>query len=166
MISSEYDGNTCTDELDNDVVYLQEQYLQRGGRFEIVYMLVTSAHSTRSDSDDEVGQFEVVDVGTMGLYPVDEKDKDPREGSRRVIELRKMYLRREHRGQGLGREMLKRAIRVARDELGFDTMELDTAKPLTEAASLYESFGFQLEDMTGQVDTCRCEHKYRLRLVE
>lgn len=83
------------------------------------------------------GAFEVLErdgviIGCYGLYALDE----------RVCELRKMYLKADCRGQGLGKRLLTRALDRAR-EAGFATMTLETASVLREALALYESFGFR-----------------------
>lgn len=71
-------------------------------------------------------------IGTVGVYPKGEG----------VCELRKMYLERNARGRGLGRRMLEHACARAR-ELGFRSMELETAGALKEAISLYIAWGFR-----------------------
>ena len=90
-------------------------------------------------------------VGSVGLKPVD----------KRTVELRKMYLRPEHRGHHHGLRMLEWAITRSR-ELGFKRITLETAAVLKEAISLYTSHGFK------PYDTCerspRCDQTYELEL--
>ena len=125
--------------------------------------LPTDAH-TDADLDDVYGfyfaaggDFRVLAteageiVGSIGLKPVD----------KRTIELRKMYLRPEHRGQQHGKRMLEWAITRSR-ELGFKRITLETAAVLKEAISLYTSHGFRPYD--GEKCSSRCDQTYELEL--
>jgi len=71
-------------------------------------------------------------VGVVGL----------RRLSGKVCELKRMYVRPEFRGKGIGRKLAKRAIKEARD-IGYVRMRLDTLSRLKEAVSLYDSLGFK-----------------------
>ena len=62
-------------------------------------------------------------------------------GAPEVCELRKMYLRPEARGHGLGRAMLARCLETAR-QIGYQRMYLETRQNMTEARRLYERNGF------------------------
>jgi putative acetyltransferase len=73
-------------------------------------------------------------VGGGGLGPL-------AGGESFVCELRKMYLRREARGQGLGRAVLMRCLEVAR-QLGYQRMYLETRHTMRDARRLYERNGF------------------------
>jgi molybdate transport system substrate-binding protein len=77
------------------------------------------------------------------------------------LELRKMYVRRDRRGQGLGRRLLDRALAWARAR-GHPRVELETASRLVEAIALYEKAGFR--PRPGKPDTCRCDRAYALEL--
>ena len=57
-------------------------------------------------------------------------------------EIKRLYIRPEARGTGLGRRMLHHIIDVAR-EMGAGAVYLDTVKPLEAAIHLYESEGFK-----------------------
>lgn len=81
------------------------------------------------------------------------------EGGR--IELRKMYVRRDARGQGLGTRLLDRALAWARAR-GHARVELETASRLVEAIALYEKAGFV--PRPGKPDTCRCDRAFVLEL--
>jgi GNAT superfamily N-acetyltransferase len=59
-----------------------------------------------------------------------------------VAELKRMYVRPEARGSGLGRVLLAAAEERAR-ELGCGTVRLDTAAPLTAALRLYRARGYR-----------------------
>jgi GNAT superfamily N-acetyltransferase len=58
-----------------------------------------------------------------------------------ALELKRMYLRREARGRGLGKRLLATALEYAR-EFGADVMKLDTSERMQTARHLYEAHGF------------------------
>jgi ribosomal protein S18 acetylase RimI-like enzyme len=55
--------------------------------------------------------------------------------------LAELYVTPARRGQGLGRELMETALRVARDR-GADTMDIGVDEPDLAARRLYESLGF------------------------
>jgi putative acetyltransferase len=112
-VLQEYDMQGEPDGEDSCLTDIEGNYTSAGGMFEVV-------------EGDGHGL-----VGCYGLLPE----------SGEVCELRKMYLSRAVRGQGLGRQLLSRALAEARI-LGFRRVELTTAAPLKEALALYKSFGF------------------------
>ncbi len=112
-------------ETDKCLRDIEANYVQRGGCFEVVI----------GDS----GRI----VGSWGLYP-----HEPG-----VCELRKMYILPSVRGQGLGKQLMERALVRAR-ELGFRRIELDTASRLKEAIGLYEKYGFKPIDKAGIPARC------------
>jgi putative acetyltransferase len=57
------------------------------------------------------------------------------------VELKRMYLRPELRGHGLGRRLLELALRWAREH-GIGTIKLDTTERMEAARHLYETYGF------------------------
>ena len=77
------------------------------------------------------------------------------------MELRKMYLRPEWRGRGIGKALLATALDHAR-RTGRKTIELETNRAMTDAIGLYTSRGFR--EIEGE--TCaRCDRRFRLDLV-
>lgn len=58
-----------------------------------------------------------------------------------VCEMKRLYLRPELRGKGIGKKMGNEIVKVAR-EIGYKKMRLDTVPTMTEAISLYRSLGF------------------------
>ena len=57
-------------------------------------------------------------------------------------ELKRLYVRPEHRGYGLGRALTETVVDVA-SERGYETLGLTTPPWSNEAHALYESFGFE-----------------------
>lgn len=58
-----------------------------------------------------------------------------------ICELKRMYLKKEARGLGSGKRLLRKAIEVGR-ELGYQKMRLDTLPTMDSAIKLYEKTGF------------------------
>lgn len=98
---------------DLDLMDLEASYIRSGGWFAVI--------------EDVSGTI----VGSVGLLPVGEG----------IMELRKMYLAKGHRGSGLGRRMLEGALEEARRR-GIRKVTLETAEVLREAVALYERYGF------------------------
>lgn len=119
---------------DADLNDIESSYHARGGRFDVLVA-----------SDNTI-------IGSVGLYPTEPG----------AVELRKMYLHRDHRGRGLGRLLLEHALAEAR-RMGFGRVTLETASVLKEAVSLYTRFGFR------PYQTChcsaRCDQTYCLDLT-
>lgn len=119
---------------DSDLFTIETSYSAGGGAFELLI------------NDD--GRI----IGTVGLMP----------HGPGVCELRKMYLEPEHRGRGLGRQMLEHAIATAR-RLGFGRIELETESRLKDAIKLYRQFGFQPVCCENICD--RCDQTFALDLT-
>jgi GNAT superfamily N-acetyltransferase len=59
-----------------------------------------------------------------------------------VGEIKRMYIRPEYRGQGLGTELLNKLISKAK-EFNFSILRLETGDYSTTAHRVYRSAGFQ-----------------------
>jgi len=118
---------------DADLNDIEQSYLVRGGVFCVL--------------EEQDGSI----VGSYGLHPMGPG----------VCELRKMYLHRDYRGQGLGRRLLEDALSRAR-QAGFRRITLETASVLTEAIRLYERYGFK--PIVADHLSCRCDQAYALDL--
>jgi putative acetyltransferase len=144
--------------VDSDLADIQSNYHSRGGLFDLVLEEAASAPESRAQYArplhcDAAYEWESGArlIGTVGLYP--------REAG--VAELRKMYLLKSSRGQGIGKKMLEHVLARART-LGFRRIELETSSKLVEAIGLYTKYGFvpfQPEHMA-----CRCDQAYALDL--
>jgi molybdopterin-guanine dinucleotide biosynthesis protein A/predicted GNAT family acetyltransferase len=62
-----------------------------------------------------------------------------------AVQLKRMYLRPEERGRGLGRRLLDMALLWAREH-GIRTISLDTSERMEAAQRLYEQYGFARVD--------------------
>ncbi|EWC44949.1 hypothetical protein DRE_01008 [Drechslerella stenobrocha 248] len=60
----------------------------------------------------------------------------------RRCEMKRLYTVPSTRGRGVGRELVARALEVAR-EIGYEEMYLDTLPSMTAALEMYERFGFE-----------------------
>jgi ubiquinone/menaquinone biosynthesis C-methylase UbiE/N-acetylglutamate synthase-like GNAT family acetyltransferase len=98
--------------LDADILQL-DNYRRRGGAFLIL--------------QSSVGEI----VGTIGLYPVSEKK----------AEIRKVYLRKDFRGQGLGKKLMSKILNEAKMR-GFSVVDLETASSFPNSERFFSSLGF------------------------
>lgn len=119
---------------DRDVLEVEKFYQATGGEFWVI---------------EQQGLL----VGTGAYYPVSRGEN--------AVEIRKMYLLPQVRGQGLGRFLLQQ-LESAIAARGFTHIWIETASVLKEAVLLYESSGYQ--PATG-VETRRCDRVYVKYLV-
>ncbi|NJK40281.1 MAG: GNAT family N-acetyltransferase [Acaryochloridaceae cyanobacterium SU_2_1] len=118
---------------DRDVLEVETAYEQIGGEFWVVEQADTL-------------------VGTAAYYPVARGEG--------AVEIRKMYLLPQVRGQGLGRWLLQQ-LEAAVAQQGYQQIWIETATVLQAAVYLYEGSGY--EPATG-VETQRCDRIYTKHL--
>jgi putative acetyltransferase len=116
-------------QTDDELSRLPGAYVDRGGAFWVAI--------------DGGGAI----AGTCGLFPVEPG----------TFELRKMYLRPDARGHGLGKRLLDVSTAWAREH-GGSRMVLDTTEQMTRAIEFYESQGFVRDD--AQRRGARCTRGY------
>ncbi|MEO0456146.1 MAG: GNAT family N-acetyltransferase [Cyanobacteria bacterium P01_A01_bin.114] len=127
----------CGAGTDKDAVEIEQYYWQTGGEFWVV------------EAADLI-------VGTGGYYPIDRAD----EQTGRAVEIRKMYLLPEVRGQGLGKFLLGQ-LEGAIAAKGYQSIWVETATVFKAAVAMYEKNGYLPED---RVETSRCDRAYRKQL--
>ena len=66
-----------------------------------------------------------------------------RKSDERTAELKRMFVKKEYRGQRIGVELLKRSLNMAKN-LGYEKIRLDTLENMAKAQELYKSFGFYM----------------------
>ncbi len=107
------DLDLCFPSFEAEIVGLPGKYGPPDGR---LYLIVSDGRS----------------AGCVALRKLDED----------ICEMKRLYVRGEFRGRGLGVELIAKAITAARS-IGYRAMRLDTYPPkMGKAVSLYESHGF------------------------
>lgn len=74
-------------------------------------------------------------AGGAGIGPIGNPEE-------RIVELQKMYLRKEFRNRGIARLLMEHCLTAAKN-FGYRYCYLETMPELKNAIGLYEHFGFQ-----------------------
>jgi putative acetyltransferase len=75
-------------------------------------------------------------IGGCGIFPTEGLPEG-------YGELVKLYLHRDARGQGIGKELMLKSIQSAK-EMGYTHLYLESLPELNQAVELYKKVGFQL----------------------
>jgi len=79
-----------------------------------------------------------------------------------AVELKRMYLRPDTRGRGLGKQLLALALEWARTH-EFEVVRLDTSERMVAAQRLYEAHGFRrVSGSAPRQGQCRLLYELRL----
>jgi putative acetyltransferase len=80
-----------------------------------------------------LAEYEGQVVGCVALHKLDS----------RICEMKRLYLRPQSRGKGIGRALAERIIAEAR-RIGYQRMRLDTVEPvMKDAVEMYRKLGFR-----------------------
>jgi len=106
-------ASVCFQDFDRDLASLPGDYAPPRGRL----ILAT---------------FAAAPAGCVALRPLFHRD----------AEMKRLYVRSQHRGAGLGRLLATTIIGAARD-LGYETLKLDTLPEMKAAQRMYGKLGFR-----------------------
>ncbi len=89
-------------------------------------------------------------VGGAGIFPTENLPNG-------TCELVKLYLHKDARGTGLGKQLLNKAMDWAK-EFGYQQVYLESMPELSKAVSIYENVGFQrINQPLGNSGHCGCD---------
>ena len=89
-------------------------------------------------------------VGGAGIFPTENLPKG-------TCELVKLYLHKDARGTGLGKQLLNTAMQWAKEN-GYTRVYLESMPELSKAVTIYENVGFQrINQPLGNSGHCGCD---------
>ena len=89
-------------------------------------------------------------VGGCGIFPTDNLPEG-------TCELVKLYVAKEARGTGLGKQLMEKSMSWAKSN-GYTQVYLESMPELTKAVSIYEKVGFKsLDGPLGNSGHCGCD---------
>jgi ribosomal protein S18 acetylase RimI-like enzyme len=117
--------NLSFQDFEKEVAGLPGNYSSPDGRLFIAYLIGEHEKNSFNDSAKLL-------VGSVALRKIDSL----------TCEMKRLFLRPQFRGRGLGRALANAAIEAAR-EIGYTRMLLDTLPEMERAQELYRELGFQ-----------------------
>ena len=114
--------------VDQDIDDLETNYFNNKGYFWIV--------------ENGLGTI----IASVAIYKIDDH----------TCELRKMYLKTQEQGKGIGRMLFQTAIAKAQ-ELGYTKMALKTNSKLQTAIAMYKKYGFEFETVSACDQKADCD---------
>jgi putative acetyltransferase len=97
-----------------------------------------------------VATIDEVIVGGCGIFPTENLPKG-------TCELVKLYLAKEARGTGLGKQLMEISLSWAKEN-GYTQVYLESMPELAKAVSIYEKVGFKaLDHPLGNSGHCGCD---------
>ena len=97
-----------------------------------------------------VATIDEVVVGGCGIFPTDNLPDG-------TCELVKLYVSKEARGTGLGKQLMEISLSWAKEN-GYTKVYLESMPELAKAVSIYEKVGFKpLENPLGNSGHCGCD---------
>ena len=97
-----------------------------------------------------VATIDEVVVGGCGIFPTDNLPDG-------TCELVKLYVSKEARGTGLGKQLMEISLSWAKEN-GYTQVYLESMPELAKAVSIYEKVGFKpLENPLGNSGHCGCD---------
>jgi len=89
-------------------------------------------------------------VGGAGIFPTENLPKG-------TCELVKLYLHKDARGTGLGKQLLNKAMDWAKEN-GYTQVYLESMPELSKAVTIYENVGFKrIDHPLGNSGHCGCD---------
>jgi GNAT superfamily N-acetyltransferase len=126
--ASSLETDLCFQNFQQEIDSLPGEYSPPRGRL----LLARPVYPKRRITPPRPIGWEPSFAGCVGLRPLDGP----------ICEMKRLYVRPECRGHGLGCDLVQTVIAVAR-QVGYTTMRLDTLDSMKKAQALYRSLGFK-----------------------
>ena len=133
-VLEEYDVGWEPERADKEVFDIETHYWQSDGEFWVI---------------EQSGEI----IGTAGYHPIDRGTK--------AVEIRKVYLLKKVRGQGLGKYLMAQ-LEQAIAAKGYEQAWVETITRFAAAKHIYESTGYK--PSTG-IETERCDLVFMKQLT-